>query len=166
MGFVKFPLMLFLFVVLFTGGKIIPFLFVGLGVMLLVRAATQPRRVEQRPSISPGQLDDLRSDVAVSLLELDNDERITSNPDLRARVRTAGKYYTKASAVMDRGAPRRHRDEAARALYRARYELEAAAAERDGYQAPEPPARLRSPGAVVAAAPRRQIRHYRVGCRW
>lgn len=166
MGFFKLPLMLFLFAVLFTGGKIIPFLFICFGVMILLRVATQPRYREARSSISADQLDDLRSDVAISLLELDNDERISSNPDLRTRLRTAGKHYTKASGALDRGVTRRDREGVARSLYRARYELEAAAAERDGGAAPDPPETMRAPGTVVVAAPRRQMRHYRVGCRW
>lgn len=166
MGFFKFPLMLFLFAVLFTGGKIIPFLFIAFGLMVLLRVATQPRVYERRPSISAEQLDELRSDVAITLLELDNDDRIATNPDLRTRLRTAGRYYTKASTALDRGVSRRDRDEVARSLYRARYELEAAAAEREGRAAPEPPETLRARGTVVVAAPRRQMRHYRVGCRW
>jgi hypothetical protein len=166
MGFFRFPAMLFLFVVLFTGGKILPFLFIGFGLMIVARIATAPRSYETRSSISAEQLDELRSDVAIGLLELDNDDRIAANPDLRTRLRTAGTYYAKASSVMDRGVSRRDRDEVARALYRARFELDAAEAERDGRPAPEPPETLRSPGTVVVAAPRRQMRRYRVGCRW
>ena len=166
MRFPKFPIMLLLFLVLFTGGKVIPFLFVAFGVMMLLGAVSQARRYEPRPTVGTDELDDLRTDVAVTLLDLDNDDRVKSNPDARTRLRTASSYYTKASAAVDRGVPRRDRDNVARALHRARYELEAASAELDGRAAPEPPDTLRSSQRVAVATRPEVRRRYRVGCRW
>jgi len=164
--FFKFPIMLVLFLVLFSGGRVLPFLFVALGLFMLLRIAGQISRYEPQPSVSVDQLGELRTDVAVNLLDLDNDDRVKTNPDVRARVRTASRYYAQASAAVDRGVRRRDREDVARALHRAGYELDAASAELDGRAAPEPPDELRTSQRVTVATRPQVRRHYRVGCRW
>ena len=166
MPFFKFPLMLVLFLVLFSGGRVLPFLLVALGLLMLLRVAGQLSRYEPQPTVSVDELDDLRTDVAVTLLDLDNDDRVKTKPDVRTRIRTASRYYTKASTAVDRGVRRRDRDDVARGLQRARYELEAASAELDGRVAPEPPDTLRTSQRVAVATRLQVRRHYRVGCRW
>ena len=166
MPFFKFPIMLVLFLVLFSGGRVLPFLFVALGLFMLLRIAGQISRYEPQRSVSVDQLGELRTDVAVNLLDLDNDDRVKTNPDVRARVRTASRYYAQASAAVDRGVRRRDREDVARALHRAGYELDAASAELDGRAAPEPPDELRTSQRVTVATRPQVRRHYRVGCRW
>ena len=166
MPFFKFPLMLVLFLVLFSGGRVLPFLLVALGLFMMLRIAGQMSRYEPQPTVSVDQLGDLRTDVAVTLLDLDNDDRVKTNPDIRSRVRTASSYYAQASAAVDRGVRRRDRDDVARALHRASYELEAASAELDGRSAPDPPDELRTSQRVAVASRPQARRHYRVGCRW
>ena len=165
MAFVKFPFLLMLLAILFTGGRIVPFILIGFGIWILLGVMSQVGRYEPKPTVTTDELDELRNDVAVSLLYLDNDDRVKSNPDVRTRIRTASRYYARASAAVDRGVSRRDRNDVARALYRARYELEAASAELEGQAAPEPPDELRT-GQRVAVATRPQVRRYRVGCRW
>lgn len=165
MPFFKFPVMLVLFLVLFTGGKVLPFLFVAFGLFMLLRVAGQISRYEPQPTVSVDQLGDLRTDVAMTLLDLDNDNRVKTNPDVRSRVRAASRYYAQASAEVDRGVRRRDRDGVARTLQRARYELEAASAELDGRALPEPPQVPRSREAVaVATRPSSRRRHRRTCC--
>ena len=162
MPFVKFPLILFLFLVLFTDGTAIPFVFVAFGILFLLGVARQMPRYEPRPSVSTDELDDLRTDVAISLLEADDDERLNTNTDARSRVRAASGLYTKASTALDRGVRRRDRGAVAKTLYRARYELEAASAELEGRSPPEPPdARPPKQQVAVATRPSSRRRQYR-----
>ncbi|MCH7844939.1 MAG: hypothetical protein IH850_03830 [Acidobacteria bacterium] len=161
----RFPIMLVIFFLIFTGGRIIPFVFVAFGLWFLLGVMRQGTRIERRPGVTSDELDDLRTEVAIGLLEVDDDNRLTTNKAARSRLETAGRYYTKASATLDRGVRRRERDAVAETLYRARYELEAVSASLDGRTvsaSPGPPTRAT---AVKVATPssRRRRAYY---CCW
>ena len=102
--------------VLFTGGKIIPFLFIAFGLLFVLGVARRGYRYEARPTVGSDELANLRTDVAVGLLEVDDDVRLRTNPNARSRFEAAGTYYTKASKALDRGVRRRDRDAVARTL--------------------------------------------------
>ncbi len=143
----RFPVLLILFFLIFTGGKVIPFLLIGFGLWFALAVVRQGYRFEPTPTIGSDELANLRTDVAASLLQVDDDVRMRGNREAKARYEAAGAYYTEASKVLDRGVRRRERDAVARTLYRARYELEATAAALDGRTLPaepEPPARQRT----------------------
>ena len=154
--------MLVIFFLIFTGGRIIPFLFVAFGLWFLLGVVRQGALIERRPGVTSAELDDLRTEVAIGLLEVDDDKRLTTNKAARSRFETAGRHYTKASAKLDRGVRRRERDAVAETLYRARYELEAVSASLDGRTvsaSPEPPTRATTV-EVATRSPRRRRAYY------
>ena len=158
----RFPIMLVIFFLIFTGGRIIPFLLVAFGLWFLLGVVRQGALIERRPAVTSAELDDLRTEVAIGLLEVDDDKRLTTNKAARSRFETAGRHYTKASAKLDRGVRRRERDAVAETLYRARYELEAVSASLDGRTvsaSPEPPTRATSV-QVATRSPRRRRAYY------
>ncbi len=160
----RFPIMLVIFFLIFTGGRIIPFLFVAFGLWLLLGVVRQGARIERRPGVTSEELDDLRTEVAIGLLEVDDDNRLTTNKAARSRFETAGRHYTKASAMLDRGVRRRERDAVAETLYRARYELEAVSASLDGRTVSASPEPTRATAVKVASpSSRRRRAHY---CCW
>ena len=168
MAFIKFPFLLMVMFFLMTGGKIIPFLLVAFGLWFVLGMVRQGYRNEARPTVGSDDLASLRTDVAVSLLEVDDDVRLKTNPNARSRFEAAGIYYAKASKALDRGVRRRDRDAVAGTLYRARYELEATAAALDGRTLPEEPES--APGRIKVATrpdqqrrPSRQRRHSHCG---
>lgn len=166
MAFIKFPFLLIVMFVLFTGGKIIPFLFVAFGLWVVLGVVRQGYRHETSPTVTAEELDELRNDVAVGLLEADDDRRLKTNRVARSRFEAAGELYTRASRAMDRGVRRRDRDTVAETLYRARYELEATAAALEGRPLPEEPATRQRPRRVAVATrpmPRPYRRSY---CGW
>jgi hypothetical protein len=161
----RFPIMLVIFFLIFTGGRIIPFLFVAFGLWFVLGVVRQGALIERRPGVTSAELDDLRTEVAIGLLEVDDDKRLTTNKAARSRFETAGRHYTKASAMLDRGVRRRERDAVAETLYRARYELEAVSASLDGRTvsaSPEPPTRTTAV-EVATRSPRRRRAYY---CCW
>jgi hypothetical protein len=156
MAFLRFPFLLMVMFLLMTGGRILPFLFIAFGLLFVLGAVRRGYRYEPRPTVSSDDLANLRTDVAVGLLEVDDDLGLKTNPNARSRFEAAGTYYTKASKALDRGVRRRDRDAVARTLYRARYELEATSAALDGRTLPEEP---ESPsGQRVLVATRQQRR--------
>jgi hypothetical protein len=165
MAFLKFPFLVVVILVMATGGRILPFFFFALGLLFVLGVVRRGYRYEARPTVGSDELASLRTDVAVGLLEVDDDVRLKTNPNARSRFEAAGTYYTKASKALDRGVRRRDRDAVARTLHRARYELEATAAALDGRDLPEPPPSRSSSGRVmVATRPSRQRR--RSHCGW
>lgn len=156
MALIKFPFLLVVMFVLFTGGKIIPFLLVAFGLWFVLGVVRQGYRYEPSPTVTADELANLRTDVAVGLLEVDDDVRLKTNPNARSRFEAAGTYYTKASRALDRGLRRRDRDAVAGTLYRARYELEATAAALEGRTLPEEPDS--APGQVMVVSRRDQQR--------
>jgi hypothetical protein len=156
MPFIRFPFLLVMFFFLMIGGRILPFLFVAFGLWFVLGVVRQGYRYEARPTVGSDELASLRTDVAIGLLEVDDDARLKTNPNARSRFEAAGTYYTKASKALDRGVRRRDRDAVAGTLYRARYELEATAAALDGRTLPEEPES--PPGRRVLVATRQQRR--------
>ncbi len=157
--------MLVIFFLIFTGGRIIPFVLVALGLWFLLGVMRQGARIERRPGVTSAELDDLRTEVAIGLLQVDDDNRLPTNKAARSRLEAAGRHYTNASALLDRGVRRRERDTVAETLYRARYELEAVSASLDGRTvsaSTEPPTRATAV-EVATRSPRRRRAYY---CCW
>jgi hypothetical protein len=165
MPFTRFPIMMVLFFLLFAGGKILPFLFIAFGLWFALSVARHAYRFEPAPTVTPQQLTDLRTDVAASLLNVDDVVRQSANREARSRFEAAGRYYAAASAAIDRGVRRRDRDAVARDLYAARYELEATAAALEGRPMPEPP-EAHHKTAKVMVAPRPNHRRCHSYCGW
>jgi hypothetical protein len=165
MVFAKFPFLLVIFLLVVGAGRVIPFLFIGFGLWMLLGFVGHTVRYESRPRVTAEELGTIRTDVAVGLLDVDDDVRLPSNTDARSRFAAAGAYYVKASAALDRGVRRRDREAVARTLYRARYELEAASAALDGRTVPEPAdsAKITRP---VAVATRPSYQRHRSCYRW
>jgi hypothetical protein len=163
MSFMKIPFLLVVFFLLMSGESILPFLFVAFALLVVLRAVKQTAyRFEPRPAVSSEALAGLRNDVAVDLLDVDDDMRLKTNADARTRFEAAGTHYTRASKALDRGVPRRDRDAVAGTLYRARYELEATVATLDGRAIPERPS---SPSATEQTmVTTRQSRQRRYSC--
>ena len=133
---------------------------------MLLRVAGQVGRIERRPGVTSEELEDLRTEVAIGLLDVDDDTRLTTNKAARSRFETAGRHYTRASAMLDRGVRRRERDVVAEALFRARYELEAVSASLDGRTvsvAPEPRTGPTAVKVVTRSSRRPRRAHY---CCW
>jgi len=162
----KIPFLLVVFFLLMSGENILPFLFVAFALLVVLRGVKQTAyRFEPRPAVTTEALAGLRNDVAVGLLDVDDDMRLRASPEARARFEAAGSYYTKASKVLDRGVRRRDRDAVASTLYRARYELEATAAALEGRTLPPEPPRPPARGqTMVVQRPTRQ--HRRSCCGW
>lgn len=135
----RFPFLLVIFLFIIGAGQLIPFLLIGFFLLFALGTMSRTVRYQPTPGVSAEDLDDLRSDVALSLLEIDDDSRLVTNDEARSRFEVAGAHYTKASARLDRGVARRDRDAVARSLQRARYELEAASAAMDGREIPVEP---------------------------
>ena len=155
----RFPFLLVVFFLLWSSVKIAPFLLLVVAAWFLLGVvARQGYRFEPAPTVSEEQLAELRNDVAIGLLDVDDDMRLKTNSDARSRFEAAGRYYTRASRTLDRGVRRRDRDAVARTLYRARYELEATAAALEGRTLPEEPVSPPSRQQVMVAAPRSRER--------
>jgi hypothetical protein len=165
MAFIKFPFLLIVMFVLFTGGKIIPFLFVALGLWFVLGVVRHGYRPQPYPGITEEDLAGLRNDVAVGLLEVDDDVRLKGNREARSRFEAAGAYYATASQLLDRGVRRRDRDAVALTLSRAQYELEATAAALEGRPIPEEPAPPRTTRRIQRA-PRRSHHRRHNYCGW
>ncbi len=160
MPFIKFPFLIVVFFLLMTGGRILPFVFFAFALWFLLGVVRQSSRFEPSPTITSDELAGLRNDVAVGLLDVDDDMRLKSNPDARTRFEAAGTYYTRASKALDRGVRRRERDAVAGTLYRARYELEATSAALDGRTMPHRPVSPPAEGqTMVLTRQPRQRRH-------
>jgi hypothetical protein len=167
MPFIRFPFLLLMFFFLMIGGRILPFLFIAFGLWFVLGVVRQGYRYEARPTVGSDELANLRTDVAIGLLEVDDDARLKTNPNARSRFEAAGIYYTKASKALDRGVRRRDRDAVAGTLHRARYELEATAAALDGRTLPEETESPTGRRVLVASRqqrrPSRQRRHSHCG---
>jgi hypothetical protein len=167
MPFIRFPFLLLMFFFLMIGGRILPFLFIAFGLWFVLGVVRQGYRYEARPTVGSDELANLRTDVAIGLLEVDDDARLKTNPNARSRFEAAGIYYAKASKALDRGVRRRDRDAVAGTLHRARYELEATAAALDGRTLPEEPESPTGRRVLVASRqqrrPSRQRRHSHCG---
>ena len=162
MPFIKFPFLLVVLFLLMTGGRILPFVFIAFALWFLLGLVRQSRRFEPSATITSDDLAGLRNDVAVGLLDVDDDMRLKTNADARTRFEAAGTHYTRASNALDRGVPRRDRGAVAGTLYRARYELEATVATLDGRAIPERPS---SPSATEhTVVITRQSRQRRYSC--
>ncbi len=159
----RFPFLLIVFLLIVGAGKVIPFLLIGLLVWFLLGTMVRTARFEPRPTVSESDLDELRADVAIALLELDDDSRLITNDEARSRFETAGAHYTAASARLDRGVGRRDRDALAKELYRARYELEAASAALDGREIPVEPQLPTRTATMIEVRPRS---YRRMRCGW
>jgi hypothetical protein len=162
----RFPFLLVIFLLIIGAGKIIPFLLIGFFLLFALGTMSRTVRYQPRPGVSAEDLDDLRSDVALSLLEIDDDSRLVTNDEARSRFEVAGAHYTKASTRLDRGVPRRDREAVARSLQRARYELEAASAAMDGREIPVEPTPTPTRQATAVAVQARPRSYRRRRCGW
>ena len=76
MPFIRFPFLLVMFFFLMIGGRILPFLFIAFGLWFVLGVVRQGYRYEARPTVGSDELANLRTDVAIGLLEVDDDARL------------------------------------------------------------------------------------------